>query len=176
MANILETPYSLSLQSVLNEFCKYTIKLVEAHEFGVKHDAGTKINLDSVKLTSQLKSMVLCPTFNSFMNKLDSDILKAEIVLGRPHNISIAQPTYKASYELASMALMFSNTCLMKESEYHKNSTKYKCYNFLKRFSRKIFDICISLMSFIIGSTANIMSHFLNSMSHEIDTRGAKDG
>jgi len=177
MRNNPVTPYCLSLQSVLNEFSKYVIKLSEAREFGIKHSSGDnkRVNTEGLKLAQELKTIVLAPEFNTFVRGLDPNILAVNIVLARPHGISINQPIYKTTYELASMALMLSNTCLMKEGESQPGTMQHRCYTFLKNLSRKIYDISVKMLGFLNGSLAGIMSHFLNSVSHEIDARGEKD-
>lgn len=178
MKNKPVTPYCLSLQSVLNEFSKFAIKLAEAPEYGIKHTKAdsTRVNTEGLKLAQQLKSIVLAPEFNMFVRRLDKEILATQVVVSKQHGISMTQSTYKTTYEMASMALMLSNTCLMKEGEFQTGTAKRRCYGFLKDLCRKIHDICVRMLGFLNGSLANIMSHFINSMSHEIDAWGTKNG
>lgn len=178
MKNKPVTPYCLSLQSVLNEFSKYAIKLSESSEFGLKHlkSDSAKVDTTGLKLSQELKSILLAPEFNLFIRRLDSTILDTPIVLARPHCISIAQPAYKATYEMASMALMLRNTCLMKELEFNKGTIKQRSYEFIKNLCGKIHDLCVRMLGFLIGSLASIMGHFINTLSHEIDTRGTNNG
>lgn len=179
MKNKLQTPYTLPLRSVLSEFSKYAVKLAEAPELGVSHcseSAGTKLNTGGLSLSQDLKKILLSPEFNLFVRQLDvldTGILESDVVLARPHNISLGQSTLKAGYELASMSLMLRNYCLMREGEYSKGSRQQRAYTFLKNLSGRIHEICISIQAHIIGSRANVMSHFLNSMSHENDAQGA---
>lgn len=177
MKNKPVTPYCLTLQSVLNEFSKYAIKLSEAREYGIKHSGGDKsrVNTTGLKLAQELKALVLAPEFTKFTRGLKPEVLNTHVVVSRPHAISINQPTYKATYELASMTLMLGNTCLMKEGEFQPGTFQHRCFSFLKNLCRKIHDIAIKMLGFLNGGIAPIMSHFLNSMSHEVDTWGAKD-
>lgn len=182
MKNKLETPYTLSVQSVLNEFSKYAVKLAEAPELGVSHCSGsetTKLNTGGLTLSQDLKRLLLSPEFNCFirnLDKIDKGILSGTVVLARPHNISLNQPTVKAAYELASMSLMLRNYCLMREGEYAAGSHNYRAFVFLKNLSGKTHDTSISIQAHILGQRADIMSHFLNSMSHENHAQGAGNG
>lgn len=179
MNNKAVTPYSLNLQGVLNEFNKYAIKLSKAPELGVSHtqsESKTQLNMQGVHLSQDLKALVLTPEFNKFINQLDHGILQGEVVLARPHSVSIVQTTYKTAYELASMALMFRNYCYMKKSEFSAQTANWKTYSFLSNLATKIHNTAVKIMGYLLGSTAPIMSHFINSMSHELDSRGAQDG
>lgn len=176
------TPYSLPLQSVLNEFSKYAIKLADAPELGVKHTptgVGVKLNMKGLDLVQELKSLLMTPEYEAFIRGLDQDksrdILIGEVILSRPHNISLGLSTYKTSYELASMSLMLRNYCFMKLGEHPKGCIHYRVYNFLVTLSGKINSLCIKIMAYITGSFGSIMSHFINSMSHELDSRGTKN-
>jgi len=175
MKNNPETPYCLSIQSVLNEYSKYAIRLSESNELGIRHSAN-RVNTEGIKMSQQLKAILLAPEFNQFVRGLNSDILNARVVLARPHNISINQPTYKAAYELASMSMMLRNTCMMLEGTFATGTVSRRCYTFLKNLSSKVHNLCVKIMGFLNGNLATIMSHFVNSMSHEIDARGTKDG
>jgi len=177
MNNNPATPYCLSLQSVLNEFSKYAIKLSEASELGIKHsnDTTQRVNTEGLKMSQELKAIVLAPEFATFQRRLDPEVLNLSVVLARPHGISVKQSTYKTAYELASMSLMLSNTCLMKEGEYQPRTAKHRVYKFLKDLCRKIYDLSVKMLGFLNGAIGSVMSHFLNSISHEIDARGEKD-
>ncbi len=182
MKNKLYTPYTLTVQSVLNEFSKYAVKLAEAPELGVSHCSqveGTKLNTDGLTLSQDLKKLLLSPEFSLFirnLDKIDKSILSGTVVLSRPHDISFTQPTVRAAYELASMSLMLRNYCLMQEGTCHAGSHKHRAYVFLKNLSGRAHSSCIDIQAHIIGQRANIMSHFLNSMSHENDAQGAGNG
>ena len=176
MKNNLQTPYSLSLQSVLNEFSKYALKLGDAKELGIRHEPGAKVNSSGLALATELKSIVVAPEFNHFVKGLPIETLKGEVVLARPHGVGLTLSTHATAYEFASMSLFFSNYCLMLESSSQPNTTLHRTFGFLKNLSNKIHAICSKIIGFIEGSNANIMSHFMNSVSHEIDTRGTFNG
>ena len=183
MNNKAVTPYSLPLQSVLNEFSKYAIKLTDASELGVTHsptESGVKLNMQGLGLAQDLKSLIMTPEYEAFIRGLDQDklrdILVGSVVLSRPHNISLGLSTYKTAYELASMSLMLRNYCYIKQGEYHKGTMHRRVYDFLVTLCGKVHNLCLKIMGHISGSIANIMSHFNNSMSHEIDSWSTKNG
>lgn len=176
MKNNLETPYCLSVQSVLNEFSKYSIKLSEAKELGVKHEANATVNSEGLILSQSLKDIVLAPEFNSFVRGMNANLLTSQVALCRPHSTGLTISTYATAYELASMSLMFSNYCLMREGEFDTGTKENKTFEFLKNLSRKIHHTCLKIMGFLNGSVTHIMSHFTNSAGHEITSRGTFNG